>query len=284
MSTLSDAYAYCLTALKEASRDHYLACLLMPEDVRQQMAALYLFDVETARIRDLVREPMPGEIRLQWWRDLIGSEADGTQGGPLAHALKDLIARQNLPQKPFIDLLDARIFDLYNDPMGGVEDFELYAGETASAVIQLGLLVCDKDNAAQNAEAAGHAGVALTVARLLRNFRACHSRGQVYIPAPMLAAAGLDAGVMQAPDIDLMKLSAGLELFASFGKGHLENARKAYKPAEKSLSPFLLTSLSDSVFALSKRRGAQILEGAEVERGPLARQWRLWRAAMARRF
>ncbi|MCO6186141.1 phytoene/squalene synthase family protein [Rhizobium sp. L1K21] len=284
MSTLSDAYAYCLTALKEVSRDHYLACLLMPEAIRSQMAALFLFEMETARIRELVREPIPGEIRLQWWRDLLESDGDGADSGPLAHALKDVIARNNLPIKPFQDLLDARIFDLYDDPMGSVDEFELYAGETSSSLIQLGLVICDPEHARENADAAGHAGVAVTVARVLRSLATSKARGQIYIPQPMLTSVGLErAAYLQSQGND-ERMRALVEVFAGFGLDHLEKARQAYKPSKMSRWPFLSVALSGSAMQRSRKRGAAILDGAPVERGPLARQWRLWRAAVSNRF
>ena len=46
-------------------------------------------------------------------------------------------------KKPFDDYLEARIFDLYDDPMPGRAELEGYCGETASALIQLAALVLD---------------------------------------------------------------------------------------------------------------------------------------------
>ena len=46
-----------------------------------------------------------------------------------------------LPLAAFDNLLEARIFDLYDDPMPTLNDLEGYAGETASALIQLGAMI-----------------------------------------------------------------------------------------------------------------------------------------------
>ena len=46
-------------------------------------------------------------------------------------------------KKPFDDYLEARIFDLYDDPMPTRADLEGYCGETASALIQLAAMVLD---------------------------------------------------------------------------------------------------------------------------------------------
>jgi phytoene/squalene synthetase len=64
----------------------------------------------------------------------------------------------------FADMIDARIFDLYDDPIETRVSLEGYAGETASALIQLASLVLSPDEAPQSAEAAGHAGVAQAIA------------------------------------------------------------------------------------------------------------------------
>lgn len=119
----------CLATLRDTDRDRYLACLLSPEPMRGALAALYAFNAEIARVRDLVREPLPGEIRLQWWRDLLEGQGQGDAGAnPLAAALLDTVDRYRLPRTTLINMIDARIFDLYDDPITDRNAFEGYAG------------------------------------------------------------------------------------------------------------------------------------------------------------
>ena len=138
---MSPAETQAMEAVRAADRDRYLSVLYAPEEKRASLFALYAFNAEIAAVRDRIREALPGEIRLQWWRDAI---ANGEAGGhPLAEALLAAIGRHNLPTKPFDDYLEARIFDLYDDPMPGRAELEGYCGETASALIQLAALVLD---------------------------------------------------------------------------------------------------------------------------------------------
>ena len=66
----------------------------------------------------LAREPMPGEIRLQWWRDaLFGAGPGEAAAHPVAAALRDVVVRYRLPPAALADLIDARAFDLYDEPM-----------------------------------------------------------------------------------------------------------------------------------------------------------------------
>ncbi|MFN6984341.1 MAG: squalene/phytoene synthase family protein, partial [Rhizobium oryzihabitans] len=67
----------CLATLRDTDRDRYLACLLSPADKRASLAALYAFNAEIARIRDSVRDALPGEVRMQWWRDLLDGNPHG---------------------------------------------------------------------------------------------------------------------------------------------------------------------------------------------------------------
>lgn len=81
ISSLDNA-ALCLQALREHDVDRYLASLLSPPEKRRALVALYAYHAELARVRDSVREPLPGEMRLQYWRDLlVGSEHGST--GPI---------------------------------------------------------------------------------------------------------------------------------------------------------------------------------------------------------
>jgi phytoene synthase len=159
-----EAYGACLTQLRATDFDRYLACLLMPAERRGAVAALYAFNAELARVRDLIREPLPGEIRLQWWRDFIDRPEQGENlANPVAAGLHHAIQDHGLPRPALSVMTEARIFDLYDDPMPDRAAFELYAGETASALIQLSGLILDPASAPAIAEAAGHAGIAQLV-------------------------------------------------------------------------------------------------------------------------
>jgi 15-cis-phytoene synthase len=274
---LDAAFTYCLRTLRDLDRDRYLACLLMPDTLRRDMAPLYLFNAEIARIRDLVHEPLPGEVRLQWWRDLFEAPGQGEHAGALAEALFDVIGRHNLPRQVFINMLDARIFDLYDDPMESRNDFEGYAGETASAVIQLGLLIAAPDESAALAEAAGHAGVAQAVAGALLLMPRHAARGQVYLPVDMQIAAGLDRDKF-INRTEIARIDTAIEMFAAFGLDHFDKARRAGKPGSKSIQPFLAAALAKPVLlrALKVRSG---LLDAPLMLGQLQSQWHLWRTA-----
>jgi len=181
---------YCQDLVRAGDKDRFLANLFAPADKRPHLMALHAFDLEIARVREAVSEPRLGEIRLQWWLDTL----DGIYAGePVAHPVAEALARAieigSLPKEALRNLILARRFDLYDDPMPSLADLEGYLGETQSALIQIAALILAGPAAQAAAAAAGLAGVAWGLAGLLRA-RPIHSaRGQNYLP-PELDAAG----------------------------------------------------------------------------------------------
>ena len=87
---MQDAFAYCAELVRTADRDRFLASLFAPAEHRAALHALYAFNVEVARVREVAREPLPGEIRLQWWSDVLNGERAGeASANPVASALLD---------------------------------------------------------------------------------------------------------------------------------------------------------------------------------------------------
>ena len=268
-----------LSDLRRADIDRYLALLLMPEAVRDDLMALMLFNAEIASIRDRVREPLPGEVRLQWWRDVLAGERDGeARAHPIAAVLLDAMERREMPKAPLMAMCEARIFDLYDDPMPDCASYEGYAGETASAMLQTSAFLIDPASSAQAATASGHAGVAQAVAGHLMMLPITQGRGQVFVPGDLLAATGLDRDRFLRGE-DKALLSNAVRAFAGFGREHLGKARAALAELPGSVLPaYLPASLVEPVLARAEALGADSLE-TSLQLPQWRRQWRLWRAA-----
>lgn len=272
----------CLATLRDTDRDRYLACLLSPADRRNSLAALYAFNAEIARIRDSVREALPGEVRMQWWRDLLEGNAHGDSlSHPVAAALLTVIEQYRLPRPVLANMIEARIFDLYDDLFEDRNALEGYAGETASALIQLASLVLSAEDAPASAEAAGHAGVAQAMAGILLLMPLHRRRGQVYIPADMLSAAGLDRETFLEGD-DRQRIGIAIELFAAHALDHLEKARRA-KISRAVFAAYLPVALSGPVIIAARKAGVGVFDG-ELQLSQLRRQWLLAKASFLKRF
>lgn len=234
-----------MDAVRVADRDRYLAALYAPEDKRPALLALYAFNAEIAAIRDRVSEPMPGEIRLQWWRDVIASGSkEAGAGHPVATALMAAIETYRLPVAAFDNYLEARIFDLYDDPMPSRADLEGYCGETASALIQLAALVLDAEEAPKHAELSGHAGCAQAISGLLRLLPIHRARGQCYVPRDILSAAGTSPEEFVA-DPKAQSSRHAVQAMTALAREHLRAFEQGAKALPATLRPaFLPVSLT----------------------------------------
>jgi phytoene synthase len=225
-------------AVRAADPDRYLSVLYAPAPLRDDLLALYAFNAEIASIRDRVREPLPGEIRLQWWRDVLAAQEERT-GHPVADALLLAIRRRGLPTAAFMALLDARVFDLYDDPMPSRTDLEGYCGEVAGSLLQLAALILAPDAARDAADMAGHAGCAQAIAGLLQNLALHRARGQCFVPLDVLSAAGTDRDGFLAGTDAAANLRA-VAAMAALARQHLRSFEAAARTMPAALAPAYL--------------------------------------------
>ena len=137
-----DSYAHCEALVRAADKDRFLASLFAPAERRRHLFALYAFNAEIARVREVVRTPIAGEIRLQWWRDALEASAPSeVRANPVADALIDTIAACRLPVEPLLALIEARSFDLYDDPMPTLDTLYGYVRKTSSTLIELAAII-----------------------------------------------------------------------------------------------------------------------------------------------
>jgi phytoene synthase len=239
-SRLAASFAHCEALVRAHDPDRWLANQFAPATFRPHLSALHAFNFEVARLREIVSDPLPGEVRLQWWRDALQGEARGdVRANPVADALSETIQRFRLPRQAFCDLIEARIFDLYDDPMPGISDLEGYCGETSSALIRLACLVLADSEEPGGAEAAGHAGVAYAVTGLLRAFPFHARRGQVFLPADVMARAGLDREDVLSGH-DGPPLRAALAELRGLARRHLAETRARRAEICGSIAPAFL--------------------------------------------
>ena len=270
---MQDAFAYCADLVRTSDRDRYIATLFAPAERRDALYALYAFNAEIARVRDVAREPLPGEIRLQWWADVLNGERDGeASANPVAAALLDTIQRHKLGTALLTALIDAHRFDLYDEPMAHLADLESYARETSSALITLAAQILTGGNLEIAAEPAG---IAQALTAVLYAFPLHAGRKQLFVPVDLLTRHGV------APhDIFAGRASAGLNAaFAelrTIARQRLRETQECLAALpQEALAAFLPIALVGPSLRLLDRCDA--LAPAEIS--PWRRQWLIWRAA-----
>jgi phytoene synthase len=269
-------FEHCEALVRDGDPDRYWATLFAPGDKRPHLFALYAFSFEIARVRGSVREAMMGEIRLQWWRDALQGETRGdVRANPVAAALDDTIVAFRLPRQALVDLVDARAFDLYDDPMPSLNDLEGYCGETSSSLLRLASIVL-ADGDPGSPDPAGHAGVAYAVTGLLRAFPWHARRGQVYLPQDILERHGVvrDDIVSGRGGPGLASALADLRAVARRHLAQVETLRSTITPAaEPAYRPLALV---EPYLKRMERRDYDPFQTV-VEMPAWRRIWALWR-------
>lgn len=274
---LARAFDHCTALVKDGNRDAYLASLFVPEPFRSDLMALHAYALELAGVRERVSEPLPGEVRLQWWRDVLADGgAAGGRGHPVARALLDVAGRRQLPVAPLVAMSEARIADLYDDLFPTIDDYEGHAGETGSALLQLGALVLSGGRDPGLAAAAGHAGVAMAIRDHLMGFAAGAARGRVFWPADVMARHGVTREQIVARAYG-RGLSGLLDEMRQRAANHLKAADAAI-PAGAGLPLAALLPAATVGLDLDRVTIASPFDAARPAPG-WRRQIRLWRAA-----
>jgi phytoene synthase len=276
MNAVADRKAdYCAALVRADDRDRFLATLFAPAECRSDLYALYAFNGQISRVRELAREALPGEIRLQWWHEVIdGQRAEEARANPVAAALLEATVRRQLSRGVLHELLEAHRFDLYSDPMVSLADFEIYAEKISSSVIAMAMQILGV-GAEQTQAAARHAGLANVIGFVLRDLPLHASRRQLYMPADIL---------------DRHKV-APHEIFAGRSSGGLSDASGELR----AIAHRQLAALREGIAALPERAIPALLPLAPLrgaldriarsdpmaprDLAPWRRQWLIWRAA-----
>ncbi len=275
---MQDAVAYCEARLRAGDRDRFLATLFAPAQQRGALFALYAFNLEIARIREAVRNPLAGEIRLQWWSDVLAGDARGSaEASPVAAALLAAVAQHALDLDRLRALIDARRFDLYDEPMATLVGLEAYADAAAGNILALAAQIVAGRAVPELDALVRHAGRGQAIAGLLAAFPIHSRRGQLYMPLDVLHRHGSSREGISA-DRATGALRAAFAEMRSIARGHLRQARALLASAPAAALPaFLPVALAGPMLARMESRDYEPF--APVVIVPWRRQWLLWRAA-----
>lgn len=268
-----------VAAARAGEPDRYLAALLAPPAARADLLALAAFAGEVARVPYIAgSEPAIGEIRLQWWRDVLDGERAGeAAANPVAAALRDTVARFELPIAPLLDLIEAHAFDLYDDPMAALAALEGYARKTESAVFEVAArIVVGNNNGAPLA--AEHAGFAYALTGLLRSFARHAARRQIFVPAELLDRHGVRIEHILAGQTttELRQVLADVRAQVRHHMAAFERLLPQLPAA--AIPVFLPLALVPGYLSVMDRLGYDPFKSA-VEVPQWRRQWALWRTA-----
>ncbi|MEP6343498.1 MAG: squalene/phytoene synthase family protein [Maricaulaceae bacterium] len=152
--------------LRAVDPDRYRSALLADETQRERLMVIYAFHSELAKIPELVSETMIGEIRYQWWRDVVEEIYKGgaVRSHEVATPLSTVLRETNVPRFWVDRLIDGRARDLDPTPFVNMEAARDYTAQTSGLLAQIAAHVLapdfDSDGAAQAGQAWGMTGLA----------------------------------------------------------------------------------------------------------------------------
>jgi phytoene synthase len=273
---MQDAASYCAELVRRADRDRFVATLFAPAHNRDALYALYAFNVEVARVRDRAREAAPGEIRMQWWREVLQGERTGeAQASPVAALLRNTTETYRLPVNAMLALLDAHRFDLYDEPMRTIAELEDYALKTASGLIAIAAQILGVEAGA----AARPAGIAYALSEMLAALPGDTARRQLYLPLELLDRHGVGAADVFAGRSSPALNAAAADL-RSLARRHLAAAADLLRALPEQALPAFLP-IAPVRRSLDRMERADIFSSKALS--PWRRQWLIWRAARNRK-
>lgn len=273
MAETSSAYAFCEAQVRRDDPDRWLASLFWPETARRHAHALLAFNLEIARVRETVSEPMLGEIRFQWWRDAIAAGQGG--GNPVAEALIETITRFNLDVERLLALIEARSFDLYDDPMPSEAALEAYVRDTSSTLFEAIARVLAPGRLPP--PAVDEAGRAYAITGLLRGLPWQVMKGQLFLPLDVLERYQLPPEHVLAHR-NSPALGIVLNALRTRVRSHLAAMRAGFADAGPAAAACLPAFLCEPYLRRMEAPGLNPF-ATPIEMPQWRRQWALWRAA-----
>ncbi len=270
--------------VRQHDPDRYRTALFAPSGRREALLALYAFNYEIARVRESVTTPMLGQIRLQWWREVVDAADAGAPARqhvvaePLAAIIRDFA----LSREHFDRMIEAREKDLADERPPTLAALEDYAEGTSAALLYLVLELLGVSQPIAGA-AAREVGIGYALAGLLRAMPFHAGAGRCYIPADIAAETGLDptdyAATRATP-----ALRRAVVAIAEIASSCLSTARQNRADLPRTALPALLPAIvADRALARLRRAGWNPFDPGVAAPDPLL-TWRLAGAMLLRRF
>jgi phytoene synthase len=273
---------FCTDLVRAHDFPRYASTLFVPSAQRRALLAVYAFNVEVTRVRDQVSQPLPGEIRLQWWTDMLaGAGHGGVEGNPVAAELLLAIRNWRLPVERLSRLIDEHQFDLYNDPMPSMAALEGYISDTSSTLFSLGAGIAGRQSEAIE-HLARHAGLSQGMVNIIAALPLDASRRQLFVPLQVLESHGSGMEEVFAGK-ETPKLRAALDQLMAEARAHLKTAFALLANAPPEIRPvFLPLALVARDFRQMSRADSDPFKLRLPSR--LRTLWTFWRASRAPPF
>jgi len=195
ISQLDQAYEICRKETQQWAKTFYLGTLLLPQEKRKAIWAIYVWCRRTDEIMDSVEASTKTQDELSdnldEWEENTRNVFKGNIKSELDSVLLDTIEKYPQSIKPYLDMIDGQRMDLNKFRYKDFDELKLYCYRVAGTVGLMTQNVMGIDSAYTSApwssmpdpsEAAIALGIANQLTNILRDVGEDRQRGRIYIP------------------------------------------------------------------------------------------------------
>lgn len=218
-------YARCAEITRRASSNFYYAFMLLPNERRRALYAVYAFCRFIDDIADDETAKEPGRM-LAMWREELDRVYAGTPERAISRALAENVRRYNIPRLHLEEIINGVEMDLTRRRYDTFAELSLYCRRVASAVGLICIEIFGYRNPATRLYAE-RLGIAFQLTNIIRDVREDAGRGRIYIPLEDLARFGVS-------EEDILN-SAYTAEFRALMEFEADRARRYYREAEEAM-------------------------------------------------
>ncbi len=195
ISQLEQAYEICRKETQQWAKTFYLGTLLLPQEKRKAIWAIYVWCRRTDEIMDSVEASTKSQDELSdnldEWEENTKNVFKGNTKSELDSVLLDTIQKYPQSIQPYLDMIDGQRMDLNKFRYKDFDELKLYCYRVAGTVGLMTQNVMGIDSAYTSApwsampdpsEAAIALGIANQLTNILRDVGEDRQRGRIYLP------------------------------------------------------------------------------------------------------
>jgi squalene synthase HpnC len=170
---------------------------LLPRRLRQDFYNVYAFCRWADDLGDEIGDPRESLRLLAWWRGELDAMYAGRATHPVFVALAETVARHDLPQEPFSNLIQAFVHDQTVTRYQTWDELFEYCRYSANPVGRLVLYLCGYRDPARQALSDATC-TALQLANFWQDVTVDLLKDRIYIPLELLEKHGYSAADLEA--------------------------------------------------------------------------------------
>ena len=187
--SVAEAEAYTRWLATHHYENFHVVSFLLPKRLHQDFYSVYAFCRWADDLGDEIGDKQESLRRLAWWRGQLDAMYAGEASHPVFVALRGVVARHDIPEEPFADLIRAFVQDQTVARYSTYEELFEYCRYSANPVGRLVLRLCGYSDP-ERVTLSDYTCTALQLANFWQDVTVDLAKDRVYIPLEALHRHG----------------------------------------------------------------------------------------------